>query len=74
MLFSTPRARTGFISYSAAFVVPSLACVMLVGWRADGNLTKIIRVILLMMVICLIVASATLLYAICENWDWKMSI
>jgi hypothetical protein len=73
-LLGTPRTRTGFIAYSASFFIPSLAWVLLAGWRPVANSARAFRVGLLLMMFFAIVAGAVLLYAFCESWDWKMSI
>jgi hypothetical protein len=74
VLLGTPRMRTGFIAYSAAFLIPSSAFVILAGWRPTANQARAFRVALLLMMFFTIVAAAILLYAFCESWDWKMSI
>ena len=73
-LLGTPRTRTGFIAYSAAFLIPSSAFVLLAGWRPTANPARAFRLALLLMVFFAIVAAAILLYAFCESWGWKMSI
>lgn len=73
-LFGTSRSRSGFIAYSAAFMMPSLAFVLLTGWRPAANPAKAFRVALLLMMLLAMVAAATLLYAFCDSWDWKMSM
>ena len=73
-LFDTSRSRNGFLAYSAAFMMPSLAFVLLAGWRPTAHPARVFRVAILWMMLFTTVASATLLYAYCDSWDWKMSM
>ena len=73
-LLETPRSRTGFIAYSAAFAIPAVAFALLARWRPGETSAKAFRIGLLVVAFLATIAAGTLLFAFCQSWDWKMSI